>query len=109
MITLQQFKDVEMRVGTIIDAKVNEKANKPAYALTIDFGDEVGIKKSSAQITQVYTPETLIGRQVICCTNLAPIHIGCVKSEVLVLGTLSSQGVVLLAPSQPVKNGDIIA
>lgn len=72
----------------------------------IDFGEEIGVKKSSAQITALYTPEDLIGRQVICCMNLAPIHIGSVKSEVRILGTDSDQGVVLLQPSEKVKNGD---
>ena len=72
----------------------------------IDFGEELGVKKSSAQITALYQPEDLIGKQVICCVNLAPMHIGSVKSEVRILGTDSAQGVVLLRPTEAVKNGD---
>lgn len=105
MISVEDFDKVEMRAGIIIDCKVNKKARKPAYALAIDFGD-FGIKKSSAQITVLYKPEQLIGRQVICCTNLTPIHIGDITSEVRILGTESEQGVVLLMPSEKVKNGD---
>lgn len=105
MIGIEDFDKVEMRVGTIIDCKVNKKARKPAYALTIDFG-EFGIKKSSAQITTLYRIEQLIGKQVICCTNLTPIHIGDITSEVRILGTESEQGVVLLIPNESVKNGD---
>lgn len=95
-----------MRAGTIIEAKINKKSRNPAYALKIDFGEEIGIKTSSAQIPRLYQPEELVGMQVICCTNLEPMHIGSVKSEVRILGTESEQGVVLLRPSEPVKNGD---
>ena len=105
MISVDDFDKVEMRAGTIIDCKGNKKARKPAYALAIDFG-ELGIKKSSAQITMLYKPEDLVGKQVICCTNLSPIHIGDITSEVRILGTESEQGVVLLTPSEKVKNGD---
>ena len=105
MINVDDFDRVEMRAGTIVDCKLNKKARKPAYALDIDFG-ELGIKKSSAQITMLYKPEDLIGKQVICCTNLTPIHIGDITSEVRILGTESAQGVVLLTPSEKVKNGD---
>lgn len=105
MINIDDFDKVEMRTGTVVDCKINKKARKPAYALAIDFGD-FGIKKSSAQITILYKPEQLIGRQVICCTNLTPIHIGDITSEVRILGTESKQGVVLLMPSEKVKNGD---
>ena len=105
MIKIEEFDKVEMRAGTVIDCKINKKARKAAYALTIDFG-EAGIKKSSAQITVLYKPEDLIGKQVVCCTNLTPIHIGDITSEVRILGTESEQGVVLLTPSEKVKNGD---
>ncbi|MBO6120160.1 MAG: tRNA-binding protein [Lachnospiraceae bacterium] len=105
MINLEDFDKVEMRVGTIKDCKINKKARKVAYALVIDFGD-FGVKKSSAQITELYKAEELIGKQVICCTNLTPIHIGDITSEVRILGTESEQGVVLLTPSEKVKNGD---
>lgn len=107
MINIDDFDKVEMRAGTVIDCKVNKKAKKPAYALVIDFG-EFGTKKSSAQITTLYRSEELLGKQVICCTNLSPIHIGDITSEVRILGTDSEQGVVLLTPSEKVKNGDRI-
>ena len=107
-INIEDFDKVEMRAGTIIDVTVNKKARKPAYIVTIDFGEEIGLKKSSAQITDLYKEEDLIGKQVICCVNLTPLHIGSVKSEVRILGTDSEQGVVLLTPTEPVKNGDRI-
>lgn len=106
MITLEEFEKVEMRAGTVLEVKPNKKSRNPAYVVTIDFGEALGIKKSSAQITTLYQPEDLIGKQVICCVNLNPIHIGSVKSEVRILGTESEQGVVLLRPTEPVKNGD---
>ena len=106
MIGLEDFEKVEMRAGTVLEAKENKKSRNPAYVLKIDFGEEIGVKKSSAQITKLYKPEDLIGTQVICCVNLTPIHIGSVTSEVRILGTDSEQGVVLLKLSEPVKNGD---
>ena len=106
MISIEDFDKVEMRAGTVLDVKDNKKSRNPAYVVTIDFGEEIGIKKSSAQITALYKPEDLIGRQIICCVNLEPMHIGSVKSEVRILGTESEQGVVLLHPSEAVKNGD---
>lgn len=107
MINIDDFDKVEMRVGTVVDCKVNKKAKKPAYALVIDFG-EFGTKKSSAQITTLYKIEDILRKQVVCCTNLSPIHIGDITSEVRILGTDSEQGVVLLTPSEKVKNGDRI-
>ncbi len=106
MIELLDFEKVDVRVGTVLEVKENKKSRNPAYVVVIDFGEEIGIKKSSAQITALYKPEDLIGTQVICCVNLTPIHIGSVKSEVRILGTDSEQGVVLLRPTEPVKNGD---
>ena len=106
MIGIEDFDKVEMRAGTVLEIKDNKKSRNPAYVVTIDFGEELGIKKSSAQITTLYKPEDLIGQQVICCVNLTPIHIGSVKSEVRILGTDSEQGVVLLRPTEKVKNGD---
>ena len=106
VIGIEDFDKVEMRAGTVIDVKDNKKSRNPSYVVTIDFGKEIGVKKSSAQITTLYKPEDLIGTQVICCVNLTPIHIGSVKSEVRILGTESEQGVVLLRPTEPVKNGD---
>ena len=106
MIQVDVFDQVEMRVGTILEVSDNKKSRNPAYVLKIDFGETIGIKKSSAQITTLYKPEALIGRQVSCCVNLEPMHIGSVKSEVRILGTESEQGVVLLQPSETVRNGD---
>ena len=106
MISISDFDKVELRVGTVTQVGVNKKARKPAYKVTIDFGDVLGLKTSSAQITELYQPEELIGRQVACCVNLEPMHIGSVKSEVRIMGTESEQGVVLLTPMEPVKNGD---
>ena len=106
MIQVDVFDQVEMRVGTILEVSDNKKSRNPAYVLKIDFGETIGIKKSSAQITTLYKPEALIGRQVICCVNLEPMHIGSVKSEVRILVTESEQGVVLLQPSEAVRNGD---
>lgn len=108
MIQLEDFEKVELRVGTVLAVKDNKKSRNPAYVVTIDFGEVLGIKKSSAQITMLYQPEDLIGKQIICCVNLTPLHIGSVKSEVRILGTESEQGVVLLQPAEPVKNGDRI-
>ena len=108
MIEFDDFLKVEMRVGTIVDAELNAKARKPAYKLTIDFGDEFGIRTSSAQITDLYTPEILIGRQVIAVMNFKPIKVADVRSEVLVLGTDTELGVALLQPERHVDNGSRI-
>ncbi|MGC6536316.1 MAG: tRNA-binding protein [Candidatus Puniceispirillaceae bacterium] len=105
-ISFDQFLAVDVRVGTIIAAEPFPEARKPAFKLQIDFGDEIGIKKSSAQITVHYTPESLVGRQVMAVVNFPPRQIGPVMSEVLTLGVPDDTGeVVLLAPSQKVPNG----
>ena len=106
MISIEDFDRIEMRVGTVVDVKNNKKSRNLAYVVTIDFGDELGLKRSSAQIAELYKPEELIGRQIICCVNLAPMRIGSVNSEVRILGTESEQGVVLLMPAERVRNGD---
>ena len=105
MINFDDFLKVDIRVGTILEAKVFEKAKKPAYQLKIDFG-ELGVKKSSAQITEVYKPTDLIGKQILAVVNFPERQIADFMSEVLVLGTYSDQGVVLITPDQQVKNGD---
>jgi len=106
MATIDDFIKLDIRVGTIIDAKVFEKAKRPAYQLQVDFGPEIGIKKSSAQITQVYKVEDLIGKQVLGVVNFPPRQIADFFSEVLILGTYSEEGVVLITPDHNVKNGD---
>lgn len=106
MATIDDFVKLDIRVGTIIDAKVFEKAKRPAYQLKVDFGDEIGIKKSSAQITEVYKPEDLIGKQVLGVVNFPPRQVADFISEVLILGTYSKQGVVLIKPDEEVSNGD---
>ena len=104
MIDINDFQKIDMRVGTIISASTNKGARNPAYKLEIDFG-HLGIKKSSARITSVYEPNDLIGKQVIAVINFPPIKISEVKSEVLVLGIDSDEGVVLLTPDKTVENG----
>lgn len=106
MITFDEFMKIDIRVGTIIEAKLFLKAKKPAYQLRIDFGDKIGIKKSSAQITDVYKPEDLVNKQILAVVNFPPRQIADFMSEVLVLGTYSKQGVVLIRPDMDVKNGD---
>ncbi|ADM10636.1 putative chaperone [Parvularcula bermudensis HTCC2503] len=104
------FLTVDMRVGTVIKAEPFPEARKPAIKLLIDFGDGVGEKKSSAQITAHYQPKDLVGRQVVAVVNFPPRQIGPFISEVLVLGAAdSTAGIVLLAPDQPVPNGARIA
>ena len=108
MITIDDFLKVDIRVGTILEVSINKKAKKKAYKLKIDFGDKIGIKTSSAQITACYQAEDLIGKQIVGVVNFPPRQIADVKSEVLVLGSDSNQGVVLLNTEQKVKNGDKI-
>lgn len=106
MATIDDFNKLDIRVGTIKEAQNFARAKKPAYRLKIDFGSEIGEKKSSAQITDRYTAEELIGKQVLAVVNFPPRQVADFMSEVLVLGTYSDGGVVLIAPDKPVKNGD---
>ena len=103
MATIDEFQKIDIRVGTILEAIINQKARKPAYRLKIDFGKEIGIKTSSAQITERYQPEDLIGMQIIGVVNFPSRRIADVTSEVLVLGTDSKQGIVLLNPTEKSK------
>ncbi|RYZ27373.1 MAG: tRNA-binding protein [Chitinophagaceae bacterium] len=105
-ITWADFEKIDIRVGTIIEAKEFPKAKKPAYQLTIDFGAELGSKKSSAQITTFYSLQNLVGQQVIAVVNFPPKNIAGFISECLVLGVYDeNKDVVLLAPKMPVSNG----
>ena len=106
MACFDDFLKLDIRVGTIVSAKNFEKARKPAYQLEVDLGQELGIKRSSAQITDHYRPEELVGKQVLAVVNFPPRQIANFFSEILVLGTYSEGGVVLIKPDKPVKNGD---
>lgn len=106
MAIFEDFTKLDIRVGTIVSANAFGKAKRPAYKLKIDFGEEIGIKKSSAQITECYRFEDLVGKQVLAVVNFPPRQIADFMSEVLVLGTYSEQGVVLVTPDFHVKNGD---
>lgn len=105
MIDISDFQKVDMRVGTIVEAGINKGVRKPAYKLKIDLGDELGFKYSSAQITNLYTPEELVGKQIIAVVNFPAIKIADVKSEVLVLGLENKDGVILLTPDKNAVNG----
>lgn len=105
MATIDDFNALDIRVGTILEAKVFDKAKRPAYKLKIDFG-ELGIKRSSAQITDLYSIDDLIGKQILAVVNFPPRQIADFMSEVLVLGTYSKNGVILITPDKEASNGD---
>tara|TARA_B100002003_G_C13919217_1_gene446991 strand:+ start:357 stop:698 length:342 start_codon:yes stop_codon:yes gene_type:complete len=109
-ITYDIFDKVNIRIGTVLSVKKNIKAKKPSLVIEVDFGNEIGIKQSSAQITHYYNEESLKGKQVIGICNFPEKNIAGVKSEFLVLGAIEDDGkVVLVHPSQPTKNGLKIA
>lgn len=105
-IDMEDFAKIDLRVGTVIRAEVFEKVRKPAYKIWIDLGNELGVKKSSAQVTDLYLPEELIGRQVLCVCNFQPRQIADFMSEVLVTGFTSYGGGIILASAErEVPNG----
>ena len=109
-ISYEDFKKVQIKVGTVLEVKKNEKARKPSLIIKIDFGKEIGIKQTSAQITHYYNSENLVGKQVIGVCNFPVKNIAGIISEVLVLGAIEEDGkVVLLHPSQKTDNGLDIA
>ncbi len=109
-ITYDDFKKVQIKLGTVLSVKKNEKAKKPSLVVKVDFGKEIGIKESSAQITHYYSEENLVGKQVIGVCNFPKKNIAGVVSEVLILGAIEKDGkVVLVHPSQKAENGLNIA
>ena len=109
-LTWSDFEKVELRVGTVTDAEPFPEARKPAIKMTIDFGDEIGMRKSSAQITDHYEPAELIGKQVAAVINFPPKQIGPMMSECLVTGFVQDDGSVILAvPDKAARNGSRLA
>ena len=109
-ITYDDFKKIQIKVGTVLEVKKNEKARKPSLVVKVDFGKEIGIKQSSAQITHYYNAENLIGKQVIGVCNFEEKNIAGIKSQVLILGSIDKEGrVTLVHPSQQAENGLPIA
>ena len=109
-ITYDDFKKVQIKVGTVLEVKVNEKARKPSLVVEVDFGKEIGIRQSSAQITHYYNEENLKGKQVIGVCNFPEKNIAGVVSQVLILGSIDKEGkVILVHPSQKSENGLPIA
>ncbi|TXE14417.1 tRNA-binding protein [Algoriphagus aquimarinus] len=108
-IEYKDFDKIELRVGTILRAEPFEKARKPAYKIWVDLGDEIGVKKSSAQITVHYQPENLIGRQVVCVCNFIPRQIADFMSEILITGFSDEKGdIILTSVERPVPNGALL-
>lgn len=108
-ITYEDFRKVQIHVGTVLSVKNNEKARQPAFVLEVDFGNDIGIKTTSAKITHYYYPENLVGRQIIAVCNFSAKNIAGIVSEVLILGAIETDGkVVLLHPSQKVENGLVV-
>ena len=109
-ITYDQFENIDIRLGTVLTVKNNEKAKKPSLVVDVDFGKDIGVKKSSAQITHFYNEENLVGKQVIGVCNFPEKNIAGVKSQFLLLGSIDTEGkVTLVHPSQKAENGLPIA
>ncbi|MFA7284428.1 MAG: tRNA-binding protein [Candidatus Absconditabacterales bacterium] len=105
MLTREEFEKVDMRVGTVIDVQDFPEAKNPAYQIWIDFGDEVGIKKTSAQVTKLYKKEDILGKQVVAVVNFPPKQIASFMSECLILGAINGKDITLLQPNLPCDNG----
>ncbi|MCB1111961.1 MAG: tRNA-binding protein [Chlamydiia bacterium] len=105
MISWDDFTKVELRIGTIVEATEFPEARRPAYKIKVDLGNELEIKRSSAQITQAYSPDEIVGKQVLCVTNFPPKQIGPYISEVLVTGFVCDKEVVLCSPDKAIPNG----
>lgn len=106
MASFDDFMALDIRAGEVVRCEAFEKARKPAYKLWVDFGEDIGTKRSSAQITELYAPEELVGKQVLGVVNFPPRQIADFLSEVLVLGLYTGGGVVLITPERPVTKGD---
>lgn len=106
--TIEDWDKLDIRVGEVVKVKDFPEARKPAYKVWVDFGDQIGVKQSSAQITDLYDKEDLPGRQVIAIINFPPLRIAGFKSEILILGVYAEEGVVLLQPGRQVQKGDKI-
>lgn len=109
-ITWDEFEQVDLRVGTIVRAEDFPQARIPAYKITVDFGEEIGLKKSSARVTDLYSKEELVGKQIVGVVNFPPKQIGPMRSECLITGFYQEDGAVVLAiPERPVANGTKLA
>ena len=105
-ISWQEFEQVDLRVGSIVTAEVFSEARRPAFILHVDFGADIGVLKSSAQVTDLYQPDELVGQQVIAVVNLPPKQIGPIQSQCLITGFPQADGsVALIQPERPVANG----
>lgn len=109
MATFEDFKKLDIRIGKIIEVEDFPEARKQTYKIKISFGKELGIKKTSAQLTELYSKEQLLGKQIVAVVNFPPKQVGPVPSEVLILGAMNEKGVILLQPERQAKEGDKIA
>ena len=108
-ITWEDFTKVELRVGTIIEVNDFPEARKPAYQVKVDFGEDIGIKKSSAQITELYSKDDLINKQIVAVTNFPPKQISSFMSECLITGFYNSENkIILTVPEQSIPNGSLL-
>ena len=105
MATIEDFLQLDIRVGEVLRAEPFPKAKKPAYQLWVDFGGEIGVLTSSAQITEQYEPEALVGKQVLGVVNFPPRQVANFMSQALILGACTEDGVILIRPETPVPNG----